>query len=161
MMLEDPSHLVHQICLYVHDPWEPHFTALKRILRYIQETLDFDLHLYASVTTSLHTLSRSSVEAEYQGVANVVAETTWLCNLLRELHSPLSTATIVYCDYVSAIYMSSNPVQHQRTKHIEIDIHFIRDIVTAGQVRVLHVPSCYQYADIFTKGLPSALFEEF
>ncbi|GJV52940.1 ribonuclease H-like domain-containing protein [Tanacetum coccineum] len=84
-----------------------------------------------------------------------------LRNLLRELHSPLSTATLVYCDNVSAVYMSANPVQHQRTKHIEIDIHFVRDMVTAGQVRVLHVPSRFQYADIFTKGLPSALFEEF
>ncbi|GKB86007.1 ribonuclease H-like domain-containing protein, partial [Tanacetum coccineum] len=45
-----------------------------------------------------HTLSRSSAEAEYRGVANVVAETAWLRNLLRELHSPLSTTTLVYCD---------------------------------------------------------------
>nr|GEW66022.1 hypothetical protein [Tanacetum cinerariifolium] len=65
----------------------------------------------------------------------------------------------VYCGNVSAVYLSSNPVQHQRMKHIEIDIHFVRDLVAAGQVRVLHVLSCYQYADIFTKGLPSALFE--
>ncbi|GJX69199.1 ribonuclease H-like domain-containing protein [Tanacetum coccineum] len=108
-----------------------------------------------------HTLSRSSAEAEYRGVANVVAETAWLRNLLRELHSPLSTATLVYCDNVSAVYMSANYVQHQRTKHIEIDIHFVRDMVTAGQVRVLHVPSRFQYTDIFTKGLPSTLFEEF
>ncbi|GKA76473.1 ribonuclease H-like domain-containing protein [Tanacetum coccineum] len=108
-----------------------------------------------------HTLSRSSAKAEYRVVANVVAETAWLRNLLRELHSPLSTATLVYCDNVSAVYMSANPVQHQRTKHIEIDIHFVRDMVTAGQVRVLHVPSRFQYADIFTKGLPSVLFEDF
>ncbi|GJY02030.1 ribonuclease H-like domain-containing protein [Tanacetum coccineum] len=52
-----------------------------------------------------HTLSRSSVEAEYQGVANVVAKTAWIRNLLRELHSPLSSATLVYCENVSAIYM--------------------------------------------------------
>nr|GEX64668.1 ribonuclease H-like domain-containing protein [Tanacetum cinerariifolium] len=102
-----------------------------------------------------------NAEAEYRGVANVVAETTWLRNLLRELHSPLSAATLVYCDNVSTTYMSANLVQHQRTKHIEIDIHFVRDLVTAGQVRVLHVPSRYQYADIFTNGLPSALFEDF
>ena len=107
------------------------------------------------------TLSRSSAEAEYRGVANAVAETCWLRNLLHELHTPLFSATLVYCDNVSAVYLSSNPVQHQRTKHIEIDIHFVRDLVAAGQVRVLHVPSRYQYADIFTKGLPSALFEEF
>ncbi|GKA29526.1 ribonuclease H-like domain-containing protein [Tanacetum coccineum] len=108
-----------------------------------------------------HTLSRSSAKAEYCGVANVVAETAWLHNLLRELHSPPLIATLVYCDNVSVVYMSANPVQHQRTKHIEIDIHFVRDMVTAGEVRVLHVPSRYHYADIFTKGLPSALFEEF
>nr|GEX55724.1 ribonuclease H-like domain-containing protein [Tanacetum cinerariifolium] len=86
------------------------------------------------------TLSRSSAEAEYRGVANVVAETAWIYNLLRELHNPLFTATLVYCDNVSVVYMFTNPVQHQRTKHIEIDIHFVRDMV---QVRVLHVPSRY------------------
>ncbi|GJR36593.1 ribonuclease H-like domain-containing protein [Tanacetum coccineum] len=107
------------------------------------------------------TLSRSSAEAEYRGVANAVAETCWLRNLLRELHTPLSTATLVYCDNVSAVYLSSNPVQHQRTKHIEIDIHFVRDLVAAGHIRVLHVPSRYQYADVFTKGLPKVLFDEF
>ncbi|GJY86941.1 ribonuclease H-like domain-containing protein [Tanacetum coccineum] len=88
-------------------------------------------------------------------------ETAWIRNLLRELHSPLSTATLVYCDNGSDVYMSVNHVQHQRTKHIEIDIHFVRDMVTAGHVRVLHVPSRFQYADIFTKGLPTALFEDF
>ncbi|GKE72819.1 ribonuclease H-like domain-containing protein, partial [Tanacetum coccineum] len=106
-------------------------------------------------------LSRSSAEAEYRGVANAVAETCWLRNLLRELHTPLSSATLVYCDNVSAVYLSSNLVQHQCTKHIKIDIHFVRDLVATSQVRVLHVPSRYQFVDIFTKGLSTALFEEF
>ncbi|GKD32664.1 ribonuclease H-like domain-containing protein [Tanacetum coccineum] len=127
----DLSYAVQQICLYMHDPREPHLAALKRILRYVQGTLDLGIHLYASSTTSLlgyvdanwagfpftrrstsgycdflgdnllswsakgqKTLSRSSAEAEYRGVANVVAETAWLRNFLRELHSPLSTATL-------------------------------------------------------------------
>nr|GEX85360.1 ribonuclease H-like domain-containing protein [Tanacetum cinerariifolium] len=107
------------------------------------------------------TLSRFSAEAEYRGVTNAVAKTSWICNLLRELHTPLSTATLVYCDNVSAVYMSANPVQHQRTKHIQIDIHFVRDKVAAGHVRVLHVPSRFQCADIFTKGLPYPLFADF
>ncbi|GKE28412.1 ribonuclease H-like domain-containing protein [Tanacetum coccineum] len=108
-----------------------------------------------------HVTSRSSTEAEYHSVANAVAETAWVKNLLRELLVPLWTATLVYCDKVSAVYLSSNPVQHQRTKHIEINIHFVRDFFATGHVRVLHVPSRYQFADIFTKGLPSTLFAEF
>nr|GEX04750.1 ribonuclease H-like domain-containing protein [Tanacetum cinerariifolium] len=183
------SYAVQQVCLYMHDHREPHFVALKRILRYVKGTLDFGLHLYAFDTTSLvgyidadwagfhstlrstsgycvflgdnrlswsskrqHTISRSIVEAEYRGVANVVAETAWLRNLLRELHYPLLKATLVYCDNVSVVYIFENPVQRQRTKHIEIDIHFVRDMVIAGHVRVLHVPSRFQYADIFTRG---------
>ncbi|XP_071699487.1 uncharacterized mitochondrial protein AtMg00810-like [Rutidosis leptorrhynchoides] len=78
------------------------------------------------------TPSRSSAEAEYCGVANAVAETCWIRNLLRELHYPLTTATLVYCDNVSSVYLASNPVQHQRTKHIEIDIHFVGDLVAQG-----------------------------
>ncbi|GJW97226.1 ribonuclease H-like domain-containing protein [Tanacetum coccineum] len=186
------------ICLYMHDPRDPHFTALKRILRYVRGTIDHGLQLHVSSTSQLAaytyvdwagcpvtrrstsgycvflgdnflswsakrhvTLSRSSAEAEYRGVVNVVAETAWIQNLLLELHTPLSTATLVFCDNVSAVYLSTNPVQHQRTKHIEIDIHFVREYVASGQVRVLHVPSRFQYADIFTKGLPTALFLEF
>ncbi|GJW11056.1 ribonuclease H-like domain-containing protein [Tanacetum coccineum] len=186
------------VCLYMHDPWEPYFLALKRILRSVRGTLDHGLQLFSPLTTDLvaysdadwvscHTtrrltsgycvflgnnllswsskrqlaLSRSSAEVEYCGVANAVVETCWLRNLLRELHTPLSSATLVYCDNFSVVYLSCNPVQHQRTKHIEIVIHFVHDLVAACQVRVLHVPSRYQYADIFTKGLPSALFEEF
>ncbi|GJX72031.1 ribonuclease H-like domain-containing protein [Tanacetum coccineum] len=176
----DLSYAVQQIYLYMHDPREPHFPALKHILRYVQGTLDLGLHLYSFATTSLvgytdadwagypsthrstsgyyvflgdkilswsakrqHTISRSSAEAEYRGVANVVAETAWIHNLLRELHYPLLTATLVYCDNVSAVYMLANPVQHQCTKHIEIDIHFVRDMVKASHVQILHVPSCF------------------
>nr|GEW34650.1 ribonuclease H-like domain-containing protein [Tanacetum cinerariifolium] len=72
-------------------------------------------------------MSRSSAEAEYRDVANAVAETTWLQNLLRELQSPLYSVTIVYCDNVSAVYLSSNLVQQQLMKHMEIDIHFVQD----------------------------------
>ncbi|GKE60564.1 ribonuclease H-like domain-containing protein [Tanacetum coccineum] len=106
-------------------------------------------------------MSRSSAEDEYHGVVNDVAETSWIRNLFRELHTPLFTATLVYCDNASAVYMSANPVEHQRTKHIKIDIHFVRDKVAAGHVRVLHVLSQFQYVDIFTKGLPYPLFTDF
>lgn len=107
------------------------------------------------------TVSRSSAEAEYRGIANCVAETCWIRQLLHELLCPLTRATIVYCDNVSASYLASNPVQHQRTKHIEIDLHFVRDKVALGDTRVLHVPSSSQFVDLFTKGLPTPVFTEF
>ncbi|GJU72664.1 ribonuclease H-like domain-containing protein [Tanacetum coccineum] len=108
---------------------------------------DHGFQLFSSSTTSLDCLF--GCRLEYRDVANDVAETCWLRNLLHELHTPLSSATLVYCDNVGVVYLSFNPV------------HFVRDLVTAGQIRVLHVPYRYQYADIFTKGLPSSLFEKF
>ncbi|XP_014503359.1 uncharacterized protein LOC106763707 [Vigna radiata var. radiata] len=181
------SYAVQQVCLHMHDPKENHMNALKCILRYIQGTIDFGLHLYKSTIGNLlsytdadwggcpdtrrstsgycvffgdtliswsskrqPTLSRSSAEAEYRGVANVVSESCWIRNLLLELHCPIHKTTMVYCDNMSAIYLSGNPIQHQCTKHIEMDIHF-----------VLHIPSRYQIADIFTKGLPRILFDDF
>jgi hypothetical protein len=68
-------------------------------------------------------VSRSSAEAEYRAMANGVAEACWLRQLLQEVHAPLSKGTLVYYDNISAVYLSANPVQHQRTKHIEIDLH--------------------------------------
>nr|GEX07090.1 hypothetical protein [Tanacetum cinerariifolium] len=115
----DISYAVQQVCLYMHDPREPNFLALKRIC---------DADSAGCPTTRL-----STSEVEYHGVADVVADNRWLRNLLRELHTLLSFATLVYCDNVSAVYLSSNPVQRQRTKHIEIDKHFVRDLVVAGQ----------------------------
>ncbi|GKD87723.1 ribonuclease H-like domain-containing protein [Tanacetum coccineum] len=164
----DLSYAVQQLCLYMHDPREPHLNAMKRVLccpATRRSTSGYCVFLGDNLLTwsskRQDTLSRSSAEAEYRGVANAVAETSWIRNLLRELHTPLFTMTLVYCDNVSDVYMSANPVQHQRTKHIEIDIHFVRDKVAAGHVRVLHVPSRFQYADIFTKGLPYPLFADF
>ncbi|KAJ9557448.1 hypothetical protein OSB04_012062, partial [Centaurea solstitialis] len=106
-------------------------------------------------------LSDNIAEAEYRDITNAVAESAWLRNLLLELRLPLSRATVVFCDNVSAMYLANNPVQHQRTKHVEIDLHFVRERVALGHVRVLHVPSSHQFADIFTKGLPTQLFLDF
>lgn len=101
---------VQKICLYIHDPLEPHFTALKRILRYIRGTThrwlqNFTLghNLLSWSSKRQNTTSHSSVEAEYRGVANAVAETCWIHNLLLELHYMSVKATIVYFDNVSVV----------------------------------------------------------
>jgi hypothetical protein len=98
--------------------------------------------------------------AEYGVVVNGVAEATWLRQPLHELQTPPSRCTLVYCDNINAVYLSTNPIQHQRTKYVEIDLHFVREKVAIGQVRVLHVPTTSQFVDIFMKGLPS-VFNEF
>ena len=107
------------------------------------------------------TVSRSSAEAEYWAVANAVAECSWLRQLLQELLCEVTKATLVYSDNVSAVYLAANPVHHRRTKHIELDIHFVREHVALGRVRVLHVPTDQQFADVMTKGLPTSTFEGF
>jgi hypothetical protein len=83
-------------------------------------------------------------------VAHAVVECCWMRQLLHKLHVPLSKAMLIYYDNVSAVYMTANPIHHRQTKHIEIDIHFVREKVVLGEVRNLHVPSSHQYADIMT-----------
>jgi hypothetical protein len=107
------------------------------------------------------TVSRSSAEAEYRAIANAVSECSWLRRLLGELLCKVPSATVAFCDNISSVYMSRNPVHHRRTKHIELDIHFVREKVVIGELRVTHIPSARQLADVFTKGLPSTHFLDF
>ncbi|GJY51456.1 ribonuclease H-like domain-containing protein [Tanacetum coccineum] len=161
----DISYVVQQNFLLMHDPREPHLAALKYILHYVQGTLDFGLQLYSSSSTSLVAYS----DADWVGCPTTRRSTSGglqmqlprLPGFIIYYESYIHLFTLVYCDNASAIYLTASPVQHQQTKHIEIDFHFVHDMVARGQVRVLHVPSRYQYVDIFTKGLSSDLFEEF
>jgi hypothetical protein len=101
------------------------------------------------------------VEAEYRTMANDMAEAYWLRQLLQDLHALLTKSTLTYCDNISVIYLSTNPIQHQCTKHVEIDLHFVWEHMAIGDVRVLHVPTSSQFTDIFMKGLPTSVFLEF
>jgi hypothetical protein len=87
------------------------------------------------------TVSHSSTEAEYRAVANTATESIWLHQLLGELHYDVAKATVAYCNNVAAVYKSANPVHHKRTKHIELDIHFVHERVQLGDLRALHVPT--------------------
>jgi hypothetical protein len=90
-----------------------------------------------------------------------MAEACWLWQLLQKLYALLTNNTLIYCNNVSTVYLFTNPIQHQRTKHLEIDLHFVRERVAIDDVYVLHVLTTSQFLDIFTKGLPTSMFLEF
>lgn len=98
-------------------------------------------------------ISRSSAEAEYRAMANVTGELQWVRMLLSEIGLPTTEASTLCCDNQSAIHIANNPVFHERTKHIEVDCHFVREKVRGGDVRLVHTRSEEQLADIFTKPL--------
>ncbi|GJT15116.1 ribonuclease H-like domain-containing protein [Tanacetum coccineum] len=120
------SHFMFIVCVRSQSLFSPNLSQ-------VPSTTSLVGYTDADLAAPAHTPC-SSAKAEYRGVTNIVAETAWTRNLLHELHSPLSPTTLVYYDNVSAIYLSVNLVQHQRTKHIKIDIHFIYDTVTTSQV---------------------------
>lgn len=103
-------------------------------------------------------VSRSSAESEYRGLSNAAAEIAWIQSILTELGVSCSAPPLLLCDNVSATYMSVNPVMHSRTKHIEVDHHFIREKVGRKQLLAQFVPSEDQVANIFTKSLHSPRF---
>lgn len=105
-----------------------------------------------------HTVARSSMEAEYRAMAQTAADLVWIQQLLTELHVSVSSPHVLWCDNRSAIALANNPVFHARTKHIEIDYHFIREQVLAKCIVIYFIGSNAQIADIFTKGLPVSRF---
>uniref|UniRef100_A0A2N9HVI9 Integrase catalytic domain-containing protein n=1 Tax=Fagus sylvatica TaxID=28930 RepID=A0A2N9HVI9_FAGSY len=104
------------------------------------------------------TVSRSSTESEYRALAIASAELCWIRTLLKDLGIFISQTPILWCDNVSALAIASNPVFHARTKHIEVDFHFVRERVLRKDLIVKFVSTTDQLADIFTKSLPTQRF---
>ncbi|KAL7585123.1 hypothetical protein Lser_V15G44364 [Lactuca serriola] len=101
------------------------------------------------------TISRSSAEAEYRAIASTTCEIIWLRQLLRDFDINNTEATLLFCDNDSAIKIASNPIFHERTKHLEIDLHFVQERVLNQTIRLMPIKSEFQLADLFTKPLPS------
>uniref|UniRef100_A0A2N9GXF4 Reverse transcriptase Ty1/copia-type domain-containing protein n=1 Tax=Fagus sylvatica TaxID=28930 RepID=A0A2N9GXF4_FAGSY len=106
-------------------------------------------------------VARSSTEAEYRALADTTAELLWLRWLLQDLGIDCSTAVPIHCDNRSAIQIAHNDVFHERTKHIEIDCHFIRHHLLQGTLQLRSVSSQDQLVDIFTKPMPPGRFRDF
>jgi histone deacetylase 1/2 len=194
----DIAFSVNKVCQFLHAPTTVHWTAVKRILRYVSGTVSLGLTFKRSSSTLVSafsdadwagcvddrrstggfavyfgpnliswsarkqaTVSRSSTEAEYKSLANATAEVIWIESLLKELGIQRNEVSCLWCDNMGATYLSANPIFHARTKHIEIDFHFVRERVAKKQLEIRFIPSKDQVADGFTKALPARQFEEF
>ena len=104
------------------------------------------------------TTSRSSSEAEYRALASSTCEVQWLIYLLNDFDVSHLDPALIYCDNQSAIQIANNPTFHERTKHIEIDCHIVREKVQSRVIHLLPVRSADQLADVFTKALHPTRF---
>jgi histone deacetylase 1/2 len=194
----DIAFAVNKVCQFLHVPTTSHWSAVKRILRYIRGTMNLGLKIAPSKSMMISgfsdadwagciddrrstggfavylgsnlvswsarkqpTVSRSSTEAEYKSLANATAEIIWVQKLLTELGVQHPSMARLWCDNLGATYLSANPVFHARTKHIEIDFHFVRERVAQRLLDIRFVSTGDQVADGFTKALPRVKLREF
>ncbi|XP_060182282.1 uncharacterized mitochondrial protein AtMg00810-like [Lycium barbarum] len=130
-----------------------------------KSTTGYSIYLSANciswASRKQHTVSRSSAEAEYRALASIATEMTWIIYILNDIGVYLKSAPTLFCDNISALYMRVNPVLHARTKHVEMDYHFVREKVARGQLVTHFVRTKDQLADIHTKALTKQEFTRF
>ena len=107
------------------------------------------------------TVAKSTTEAEYVALSSASQEAIWLRRLLNDLHYHNNSATIIYEDNQGAIELSKNSKHHNRTKHIDIAFHFIRERIATKEIDVIYCPTDMMIADIMTKALPRPKYERF
>ena len=107
------------------------------------------------------TVALSSTEAEYMALTHATKEAIWLRTLLSELSFMQRSATIIHEDNQSSIALARNPVHHARTKHIDIQYHFIREKVDSKEIELIYLPTDDMHADTLTKPLPFPKFAKF
>ena len=105
-------------------------------------------------------MARSSAEAELRSMAHGICEIMWMKMLLEEIGAEIQKPMLLQCDNKAAISIAHNPVHHDRTKHVEVDRHFIKEKIEAGLITVNYIPTAHQTADILTKALYKPVFEK-
>jgi hypothetical protein len=136
--------------------WVGDRTDLKSMSGY---TLSLGLGPICWSSKKQSTIALSSTEVEYRGVVNCVIQTLWLQHFLTELGIQFHCLTIIWCDNQSTLRFCRDPVQRQRTKHIEVHMHFIRDLVHDRIIDLQLCPSSEQTVDIFTKTFTEQKFQ--
>ena len=101
-------------------------------------------------------VSRSSAEPKYRALVSTASKIIWIQSILQEICFSSSSPPLLWCDNKSATHLVANPMFHARTKHIELDLHFIRDRVLGKQLIIQYISSFEQFADIFTKHISSS-----
>ncbi|KAJ9544386.1 hypothetical protein OSB04_024093 [Centaurea solstitialis] len=154
---------------YQSKPKDSHLKAVKRIFRYLKSTVNLSLwypkgsgyeltdKLVSWASKKQHCVSLSTAEAEYVAAASCCSQIIWMRTQLRDYGFKFDKIPI-YCDSKSVIAISCNPVQHTKTKHIDIRYHFIKDHVEKGTIELYFVNTEFQLADLFTKALDEKRF---
>ncbi|GJT26797.1 homogeneously-staining region [Tanacetum coccineum] len=139
---------------FSHQPRTPHQKALLRVLHYIN--LCPGQGLYFSMKNSIQMLAY----CDSDWIACPITRRSLTC-LFQDLQLQVNQPITILCDNASSRTLASNPVQHARTKHIEIDCHFVRDKIRDGKILSTYIPTKHQAADVLTKGLPKVLHFNF
>ncbi|KAH0716919.1 hypothetical protein KY285_012950 [Solanum tuberosum] len=126
----DITHVVNLASQFMQSSNIEHLRGVKKILIYIKGSMDIQILIGEKQST----VARSSVEAEYRALASTIAEMTWIMYLLHDLGVFLRSVPTLYCDNLSALYIKVNPVMHARTKHVEMNYHFVREKVVRRQL---------------------------
>nr|GFB96593.1 hypothetical protein [Tanacetum cinerariifolium] len=154
--------IMHATCYcprYQAKPTEKHLTAVKRIFRYLKDTIHMGLWYPKDISFELTAfLDSDHVEAEYVSLSACCAQVLWMRTQLTDYHFHFDKIPM-YCDSKASIAISCNPVQHSRTKHIDVRYRFITEKVEKGIVELFFVRTEYQLADLFTKALPEERFK--
>eukprot|EP00253_Pinus_taeda_P006925 PITA_06925 len=140
------------ISRFMERPKEAHWQAAKRILRYVKGAIS-----WASQKQSIVALS--TAEAEYVASTAAACQAVWMRRMLRSLGQEQAKQQVIFCDNSSAIALSKNSVFHKRTKHIDTRFHYIRELVSNGEIALEHCRTQEQVAEILTKPLDQKSFE--